>query len=50
MRSSLGGKRQARKIGQEEDEEDSGDARSRLGSQERGRQYTFPSAKQSSDM
>ncbi|KAL2041532.1 hypothetical protein N7G274_005914 [Stereocaulon virgatum] len=33
MKSSLGGKRQARKIGQDEDEDESGDARSGLGSQ-----------------
>ena len=50
MRSSFGGRRQARKVGHNEDEEDSGDERTGFGSQEQGIIFVPISAVQDSDM
>ena len=50
MRSSFGGRRQARKVGHDEDEEDSGDGRTGFGSQEQGMIHVPISAVQDSDM
>lgn len=50
MRSSFGGRRQARKVGHDEDEEDSGDGRTGFGSQNQGMIQVPISAVQDSDM
>ena len=50
MKASFGSRRQARKVGQDENEEDDGDAHLELGSEEKGTFHRYTSLEPESDL